>query len=58
MSAFELYTWCLSRHGETYDEAAAECVKAAKDLLLHLDKFPDDPAEEDIERARSAEENQ
>jgi hypothetical protein len=58
MSAFELYTWCLSRHGETYDEAAAECKKAAKDLLLRLGQLPDDPTEEDIERAPSAEENQ
>jgi hypothetical protein len=58
MSAFDLYAWCLSRHGETYDEAAAECEKAAKDLLLRLDRLPDDPTEEDIERALSAEENQ
>ena len=58
MSAFALYAWCLSRHGETYDEAAAECKKAAKDLLLRLNKSPNDPTEEDIERALSAEENQ
>ena len=56
--AFDLFAWCLSRHGETYDEAAAECEKAAKDLLLRLDKLPDDPTEEDIERVLSAEENQ
>jgi hypothetical protein len=58
MSAFDLYTWCLSRHGETYDEAAAACQAAAKDLLLRLDQLPDDPTEEDIDRVLSAEENQ
>ena len=56
--AFDLFAWCLSRHGETYDEAAAECKKAAKDLLLRLGQLPDDPTEEDIERVLSAEENQ
>ena len=58
MSAFDLYAWCLSRHGETYEEAAAECKKAAKDLLLRPDKLPHDRTEGDIERALSAEENQ
>jgi hypothetical protein len=56
--AFDLFAWCLSRRGETYEEAAAACETAAKDLLLRLDRLPDDPTEEDIERALSAEENQ
>jgi hypothetical protein len=58
MSAFELYAWCLSRHGETYEEAAAECEKAAKDLLLRLNNLPNDPTQEDIAPVLSAEENQ
>jgi hypothetical protein len=58
MSAFDLYTWCLSRHGETYEEAAAECKKAAKDLPLRLTNVPDDPTQEDISPVLSAEENQ
>ena len=58
MSAFDLYTWCLSRHGETYEEAAAECKKAAKDLLLRLNNLPDGPIQEDIAPVLSAEENQ
>jgi hypothetical protein len=28
-SLFDLYAWCLSRHGASYREAAAECQKAA-----------------------------
>jgi hypothetical protein len=58
MSAFKLYAWCLSRHGETYEEAAAECEKAAKDLLLRLNNLPNDPTQEDIAPVLSAEENQ
>ena len=58
MSAFELYAWCLSRHGETYEEAAADCKKAAKDWLLRLNNLPDDPTQEDISPVLSAEENQ
>jgi hypothetical protein len=57
-SSFELYAWCLSRHGATYEEAAAECDKAAEDLLLRLDELPDDPTPEDIERVLLAEEKQ
>ncbi len=33
-SPFELFAWCLSRHGATYDEAADKARKAAEDLLL------------------------
>jgi hypothetical protein len=58
MSAFDLYAWCLSQHGETYAEAAAAAQKAAANLLLRLDELPDEPTDEDIERALSAEENQ
>lgn len=58
MSAFELYAWCLSKHGETYAEAAAAAAKAAEDLLLRLDALPDEPTQQDIEQALSAEENQ
>jgi hypothetical protein len=58
MSAFELYAWCLSRHGETYEEAAAECKKAAKDLLLRLDGLPDDAESDDSERAHLAQQSQ
>ena len=57
-SPFELYAWCLSKHGETYAEAAAAAQKAAENLLLRLDDLPDDPTDEDIERALSDEENQ
>src|SRR5207248_367905 len=47
-SPIELFAWCLSRHGATYEEAAAEIAKAAKDLLLRLDKLADDPTQADI----------
>jgi hypothetical protein len=57
-SPMELYAWCLSRHGASYDEAAADIATAAKDLLLLLDGLPDDAAPEDIERALLAAENQ
>jgi hypothetical protein len=36
----------------------ADIAEAAKDLLLFVDKLPDDSTEEDIERALSAVENQ
>ena len=62
MSVFDLYCWCLSHYSDNYNEAAAASGKAAeraaKDLLLFLDTLPDDPTDEDIERALSAEENQ
>jgi hypothetical protein len=58
MSAFDLYAWCLSRHGETYDEAAAECEKAAKDLLLRLDRLPDEAEPADSQRADLAQQPQ
>ena len=57
-SQIELFAWCLSRHGATIDEAAADVATAARDLLLLLDQLPDDAAPEDIERALSAAENQ
>jgi hypothetical protein len=57
-SPVDLYAWCLSRHGATYNEAAAECQKTAEDLLLAWKELPDDPTPEDIERALAAEENQ
>jgi hypothetical protein len=58
MSVIDLYAWCLSKHGETYAEAAAAAQKAAANLLLRLDELPDEPTDEDIERALLAEENQ
>jgi hypothetical protein len=58
MSAFDLYAWCLSRHGETYAEAAAECEKAAKDLLLELKAELDDPETDDPEGADLAKQSQ
>jgi len=58
MSAFDLYAWCLSRHGETYDEAAAECEKAARDLLLKLKAERDDAESGDSERAYLAQQSQ
>jgi len=58
MSAFDLCAWCLSRHGESYEEAAAAAQKAARNLLLAIDGLPEDPTDEDIERAVSALENQ
>ena len=51
MSAFDLYAWCLSRHGAIYNEAAVECEKAAENLLLLLDESPEDATEEDIEQS-------
>ena len=42
-SPFELFAWCLSRHGPTYDEAADKARKAAEDLLLLIDELPNDP---------------
>jgi hypothetical protein len=62
LSVFDLYCWCLSHYGESYDEAAGASGKAAeeaaKDLLLFLDTLPDNPSDEDIERAISARKNQ
>ena len=57
-SVMELYAWCLSRHGATIAEAAADIAKAVKNLQLRLDQLPDDATEEDIERALLAEEHQ
>jgi len=57
-SPFDLYAWCLSKHGASYAEAAPKAQKAAKDLLLRLDLLPDDPTQEDTDRALLAEENQ
>ena len=57
-SPLELYAWCLSRHGATYDEAAADVARTAQDLLLVLEALPEDATEDDIERALSALENQ
>jgi hypothetical protein len=57
-SPVDLLAWCYSRHGASYAEAADAVAKAAEDLQLLLDKLPDDPTEEDIERLLSAEENQ
>jgi len=50
-SQFELFAWCLSRHGATYREAAAECAKAAKDLLLDLGLLPEGASAADIEQS-------
>ena len=50
-SPFDLYAWCLSKHGASYAEAAPKAQKAAKDLLLRLDLLPDDPTQEDTDRA-------
>ena len=36
-SPVELFAWCLSQHGESYDEAAAAAAKAAENLLLRFD---------------------
>jgi hypothetical protein len=57
-SVFDLLAWCLARHGATVAEAQDDIDEAAKDLELLLDRLPDDPTEEDIERALAAEENQ
>jgi hypothetical protein len=58
MSAFDLYCCCLSKHGTSYAEAAPKAQEAAENLLLRLDGLPDDPTDEDIERAVYAQENQ
>ena len=50
-SPFDLFAWCLSRHGATYREAAPECAKAAKDWLLDLGLLPEDMTTEDIEQS-------
>lgn len=57
-SAMELYAWCLSRHGASIDEAAENIEKAAADLLLIVDRLPEDPTDEDIEQALLAEADQ
>jgi hypothetical protein len=50
-SLFDLFAWCLSKHGASYAEAAPECAKAAKDLLLRLDLLPERMTEADLERS-------
>jgi hypothetical protein len=57
-SPFDLFAWCLSRHGATDDEAAADVATAAEDLLLLSDALPDDATPEAIERALLAAQNQ
>ena len=57
-SPLELYAWCLSRHGATYDEAAADVARTAEDLLPVLEALPEDATGDDIERALSALEDQ
>src|SRR5437762_3229286 len=57
-SPFELFAWCLSRHGATYDEAADKARKAAEDLLLLIDELPNDPTPGDPARADLIEEHQ
>lgn len=57
-SPIELYAWCLSRHGATYAEAAADIAGTAKDLLLILEALPEDATDDDMERALSALEDQ
>jgi hypothetical protein len=57
-SVFDLFAWCLSRHGATVAEAQEDMDEAAKDLELLLDRLPDDPTQDDIERALAAVENQ
>ena len=47
MSSFDLYTWCLSRHGETCAEAAAAAQKAAEDLLHEQEAELDDAESDD-----------
>lgn len=48
-SLFDLFAWCLSKHGASYAEAAPECAKAAKDLLLDLDLLPEGATAKDLE---------
>ncbi|MBV9017663.1 MAG: hypothetical protein JO058_18605 [Alphaproteobacteria bacterium] len=50
-SVFDLFAWCLSKHGASYAEAAPECAKAAKDLLLELDLLPEEMTADDLERS-------
>jgi hypothetical protein len=57
-SPFELFAWCLSRHGATYDEAADKARKAAEDLLLLIDELPNDPMLDDPARAGLVEAHQ
>ena len=57
-SPFELFAWCLSRHGATYDEAADKARKAAEDLLLLIDELPNDPTLGDAARGDLIEEYQ
>jgi len=57
-SPIDLFAWCLSRHGATIEEAAADIAKAAEDLLLDPEALPDDAAPGDPERADLDEENQ
>jgi hypothetical protein len=57
-SPFELFAWCLSRHGATYDEAADQARKAAEDLLLLIDELPNDPMLDDPARAGLVEAHQ
>ena len=57
-SPFELFAWCLSRHGATYDEAADKARKAAEDLLLLIDELPNDPTLGDAARGDLIEEHQ
>ena len=57
-SPFELFAWCLSRHGATYDEAADKARKAAEDLLLLIDELPNDPTPDDPARTDLTEEHQ
>ena len=57
-SPFELFAWCLSRHGATIDEAAEPIAKAAENLLLAAGALPDEAAPDDPERADLTEENQ
>src|SRR5438270_7528644 len=57
-SPVELFAWCLSRHGATYDEAADKARKAAEDLLLLIDELPNDPTPGDPARADLIEEHQ
>jgi len=57
-SPFELFAWCLSRHGATYDGAADKARKAAEDLLLLIDELPNDPTLGDAARGDLIEEYQ
>jgi hypothetical protein len=57
-SPIELYAWCLSKHGASFDEATENVAEAAQDLLLLVEGLPEDATPEDIERALLGEENQ